>query len=132
MYEVLLAWETMPRRRHRGDPRLRRPLASADRSCTRAIGRRVERSHPHRAGFDIDEVRRLKQAPDRDISGAGDSRRVSAAGRMVDLRSSDLNPIVVGDGLPRCRPGSGFGWNCSMSTASRAAWCFCPTRAANP
>ena len=112
MYEVLLAWETMPTD---GATAAIRDFAGLWRSADKIVYSRTldtvssARTRIER-DFDIDEVHRLKQDTDRDISVGGPTLAESAlrAG-LVDEVQLYLNPIVVGNGLAALPTGIRFG-----------------------
>ena len=102
LYEVMLAWETMPT--GNDQPVEIRDYAELWRATDKVVysttleATASERTRLERS-FDPDTIRELKESADRDISigGAGLAAHAFGAG-LIDEVGLYLNPIVVGGG----------------------------------
>jgi dihydrofolate reductase len=101
MYEVLLAWETMPTNE---GPQVLRDFASIWQATDKIVYSTTLETAPSartrlERRFDPDEVRQLKESAGNDITVGGPGLAATAirAG-LVDELQLFLNPIVVGGG----------------------------------
>src|SRR4029077_8431793 len=113
MYEVMVAWETMPTD---GEPDVVRDYAEIWRAADKIVYSRTlaatssARTQLERT-FDADVVRQMKERTDRDlgVGGPGLAADAIAAG-LVDELHLFLTPIVVGGGArghpPQRHPGA--------------------------
>jgi dihydrofolate reductase len=102
MYDVMLAWETMPT--DDGQPPVSRDYAQIWRAADKIVYSRTlsavssARTRLQRE-FDVDAVRQLKASAARDISVGGPGLAATAiAAGLVDELHLFLTPIVVGGG----------------------------------
>lgn len=101
MYEVMVAWETMPTD---GEPDVVRDYAQIWRAADKIVYSRTlaaassARTQVERT-FDADRIRQMKERTDRDlgVGGPGLAAEAIAAG-LVDELHLFLTPIVVGGG----------------------------------
>jgi dihydrofolate reductase len=101
MYEVLLAWETMPTDE---GPQVQRDFATIWQGIEKIVYSTTLQTTPTartrlERRFDPDEVRQLKESADRDITVGGPGLAATAirAG-LVDELHLFVNPVVVGGG----------------------------------
>ena len=101
MYEVMVAWETMPMA---GEPTVVRDFAEIWRSADKIVYSRTlavtssGRTQLER-DFDIGAIRTMKERADRDLSVGGPGLAAAAiAAGLVDEYHLFLTPVVVGGG----------------------------------
>jgi dihydrofolate reductase len=111
MYEVLLAWETMPTNE---GPQVLRDFASIWQATDKIVYSTTLETAPSartrlERRFDPDEVRQLKESAGNDITVGGPGLAATAirAG-LVDELQLFLNPIVVGGGTAALPDGARF------------------------
>jgi dihydrofolate reductase len=101
MYEVMVAWETLDTE---GEPPAMRDYADIWRSADKIVfSRTLDSATSARTriepSFDPDEVRRLKETAERDVSVGGPELAAQAfAAGLVDESHLFLSPVVVGGG----------------------------------